>query len=150
MPTNIFARLNLDYNLLIQNFVIPYINKQVSPIGSAIFNMNSVNALSIYKTTSKFSGNSEDFVSRIRSGEFEDKNCTNEIIDSLSLLKSSIQSKSILQMLFTPTISQVFIIMKFKDKILDSAYEGVIKPIILTLPIVDFSEYLYEPPACAA
>jgi nucleoside 2-deoxyribosyltransferase len=56
--------------------------------------------------------------------------CTAEIIKELKVEHAAISTRSILQKTLSPTEPQVFVIMKFGDDELDSAYEGVMKPII--------------------
>jgi hypothetical protein len=126
--------LNLDYDTLVQRVVIPYINNQVSSImmgqERAMFNFASIAYVIIYKTHDRLNEEGFDFNSGNTPPELTDHECTQDIVDQFLLSKSPVQFKSVLQTLFTPTIPQVFVIMKFEDKYLDSAYEGTIKPLI--------------------
>lgn len=124
---------NLDYDELIRTIVIPYINKQVIPAshsnGTVIMNLSTANYLRIFKTGQALTRDEVDIGDQIVTPGFEDNDCTQEIIDQFLLANTPKESKSLLQYLFMPIKSQVFVIMKFKDKAMDSAYEGVIKPI---------------------
>lgn len=68
--------------------------------------------------------------SEFKDDDFEENECTDEIINEVKTEQSVVSSRSFLQKAFAEPEKQVFVIMKFNDKILDSAYEGVIKPII--------------------
>jgi nucleoside 2-deoxyribosyltransferase len=64
----------------------------------------------------------------IDNGKYEE--CTQEILDQYLLERIAPDTRSILQNQFAIEKNQVFIIMKFDEPFLDSAYKGVIKPII--------------------
>jgi hypothetical protein len=125
---------DLDFDSLIQIIVVPYINKQVvsATLGKKrlILNLFIATYISIYKTPDKFDGYSYNDESGSEKPNIAGYDVTNEIVKQFLLTKSPEETKSLLQTLFSPTVPQVFIIMKFKDKLLDSAYDGVIKPII--------------------
>lgn len=61
---------------------------------------------------------------------FEKFNCTSEILNEIKESMVSNESKSLLHKSFLESEDQIFVIMKFGDPILESAYEGVIDPII--------------------
>lgn len=58
---------------------------------------------------------------------------TEEFVEELRLLQSTVPSRSLLEQSLAQPLKQVFVIMKFGDPSLDSAYEGVIKPLGLLL-----------------
>jgi hypothetical protein len=98
---------------------------------TVLVNMRSSITLSIYKTEekvdkSKFIPNS--LGTRI-SAEFMQFDCTAEFVEKVRELQSAPTTRSLLQIAFQPPEQQVFVIMKFGDKHLDSAYCGVIKPL---------------------
>lgn len=135
MSTGYHYWINYAYEDMIRQLIIPYINKQVVPVnyhgGKGICNLGTVSYIQIFKTKESLEEPaSKNLADKFQSGEFKNKECTQEIIDLALFEKSAIDSKSLLQNIFTPTARQVFVIMKFDDKILDSAYEGVIKPTI--------------------
>lgn len=127
-------RTNTDLTTILNDLVIPFINKQVIPTnmegGRAIFNLGLISTIQLFKSEEVIPEESKGVVSILESPEFKNKECTQEIIDLALLDRSSVDSKSLIQTALGPTKKQVFVIMKFKDKVLDSAYEGVIKPII--------------------
>jgi len=134
---------NSDIAQILSDLVVPFINKQVIQTrmneGKAIFNLGTVSTIQLFKSEEAIEEgvNKESILGKLMSPEFKDKECTQEIINSVLLEKSVIDSKSLIQTSFAPTLKQVFVIMQFKNKVLDSAYEGVIKPII--------KKYKYKP-----
>lgn len=124
---------NLDYDTLVQKLVIPFVNRQIIPVnfsrGKALINLGTVNYLRIFKTKEKLPSE-VDLESLLHKPELSIEDCTQEVFDHSLIGKASMNSKSPLQLLLMPVKQQVFVIMKFGDKTLDSAYEEVIKPII--------------------
>lgn len=130
-----FWRVNNDIGTILADLVIPFINKQVVEtrmgVGRAIVNLGMVSTIQLFKSEEAIKEvKDEAIVAILKSPEFKKKECTQEIVDLGLLNKSSVDSKSLIQTALGPTKKQVFVIMKFKDKVLDSAYDGVIKPII--------------------
>lgn len=121
---------------IITKLIIPFVNGQVIVIKqddcNRILNMRNVSMLTIYKTKNK--------IKRTEAGkrpvEFDDKNfeienqCTKELLDEVRGFLGKREIQSLLQKSFISPKPQVFVIMKFGDDNLDSAYEGVIKPIV--------------------
>ena len=129
---------NIELEALLDAVIIPYINKQVVLVnvkgGRGILNLSSVSYVQVYKTEKELPATTEEekqaTIGDIGSGKFKDNECTREIIDRVLQSRKVQDIKSTLQKQFLPTKKQVFVIMKFKDKVLDSAYEGVVKPIV--------------------
>lgn len=120
---------------IIKQLLIPFINGHVVVINHIgcrrILNMKNVTLLTIYKTEDvlpELDGRS--IPSEFDDDDFEENECTDEIINEVKTEQSPSSSRSFLQKAFAEPENQVFVIMKFNDKMLDSAYEGVIKPII--------------------
>ena len=137
---------NLDYDGMVSGVLVPFINKQVVPIafssggvrlGKAILNLASVNSIRIFKTVEPLSDKPIPISQQLISPDFAQNDCTTEIIEQFLVSKSPKESKSLLEKVFLPTKAQVFIIMKFGNKILDSAYEGAMKPIIKNWVVVE-------------
>lgn len=126
------------YDRLIQEILRPFINKQVVPVnyknGKGIFNFGTANYLRVFKTSEPLESMRGD---ELYTDSFQKYECTEEIIEQFLVTNSAVESKSLLQKLFLPTKSQVFTIMQFNDKTLDSAYEGVVKPTV--------KKFKYEP-----
>jgi len=126
---------NSSYDELMNELIIPYINKQIIPVnykkGRGILNLSSVSYIQVYKTNELLDVHSVDeFSVKINSGTLAGFDCTQEIIDIYITGRIKPDIKSTLQNQFSITKKQVFVIMKFDDAVLNSAYEGVIKPIV--------------------
>jgi len=124
---------NFGYEELLQELIIPYINKQVvlvAPYGEnkAIANFGAVSYLKVFKTIKPLYGRKTG--DRLLSRRFRNKECTQEVIEAALLNKSVADSKSLLQLSFMPDKKQVFVIMDFKSKLLNSAYDNSILPVI--------------------
>jgi nucleoside 2-deoxyribosyltransferase len=120
---------------LMADLLIPFINGQIILINrkghKSILNMKNVTHVTVYRTPKKLAkpagiGHPVEF----DTGKIDKFECTAEIVKELKVEHAAASTRSILQKTLTPTEPQVFVIMKFGDNELDSAYEGVIKPII--------------------
>lgn len=126
-----------DKENLIKDLIIPFINGQVilhlsgTSNTKAILNLKTVSELKIFKTESNFIDGKEISAEIIDSEEFEKYDCTEEIINEIKIEHSPSNMSSLLQKTFAISENQAFVIMKFGDKLLDSAYEGVIKPLFI-------------------
>jgi hypothetical protein len=127
---------NRDKDKIIKELLIPFINGQVTVIKRddqrRVLNMKNVTLLTIYKTPERLNLPIKSYgrVSNAVLKSLEENVCTDEIINEVRSDQGVLPSHSILQMAFAPPKNQVFVIMKFGNKELDSAYEGVIKPVI--------------------
>lgn len=102
--------------------------KPIAPkkIGKALLNFGSVNYLRIFKTKNVLDDSQEkEFVTRHTIGT----ECTLELIREIRFDKATKQAKSLMEKLILPPKRQIFVIMKFDDEYLDSAYKGVIRPL---------------------
>jgi nucleoside 2-deoxyribosyltransferase len=118
-----------------ENILIPLFNKQTVLLtyrkSEFIISMSSVCRLYFFKTDFELFGKNEKELSDLfDSPDFIKHNCTKEILNLIKVENSSTQSKSLLEKSFSTIENQVFVIMKFGDEELDSAYEGVIEPCI--------------------
>jgi len=125
---------NYSFDEIINQIVIPFVNKQVIPVTlnnrRGILNLSAVSYLRIYKTKGRVDfESSEDFRIQLRDADFESNDCTQEIIEAAIANRIYPETKSTLQNQFTLTNRQIFVIMNLNDDALDSAYNGVIKPI---------------------
>jgi hypothetical protein len=125
---------NQDYDELLRSLVIPYISSQVRlvdrPYGKVVLNFHIANFLSVFRTDYKLPEGFEKAWGEWSESEFRENDYTEQIIKEALKIKWAAKTKSPLELGFLPTKRQVFIIMKFGDKVLDSAYEGVIKPTV--------------------
>jgi hypothetical protein len=126
---------NYSREEIVSLLVAPFINGQVIEINldghTSLLNMKSVTLLRIYKTAKKLTTPDSLLApSELSEIGFEINDCTREIIQSEKINKSSADARSLLEKNFIPIENQVFIIMRIGDRHLDSAYTGVIKPVI--------------------
>ncbi len=93
--------------------------------------MKSGTLLTVYKTRRKLRRPKPEAVpSEFKDIDFEEHNCTAEVLAESKASIPQRASSSLLQKAFSPPLPQVFVVMKFGDNELDSAYEGVIRPVI--------------------
>jgi hypothetical protein len=126
---------NESEEYILQNLVIPFINGQVINSnygdGKILINMKSAITMSIYKSNEQVDEDKfrpKNGTSEI-ADEFKALDCTSEFIERVKELQSHPAMRSLLEIAFQPPEKQIFVVMKFGNKILDSAYEGVIKPL---------------------
>jgi hypothetical protein len=120
---------------LVVDLVLPLAGKEIRAVSrrgrQALFNFGAITYMTILKTKTK--------LKRPKPGkippEFKDKDfvqendATEEFLDELRLLSASPESRSILQQSIARSLKQIFVIMKFGDPGLDSAYLGAIKAV---------------------
>jgi hypothetical protein len=126
---------NYSKDRTISEFLIPFVNGQIISIGTVegnkLLNLKTVTTISIYRTDFKLEKQPGLIApSELFSPDIHQYNCTDELLNEVKQLQASPELTSLLQKAFTKPEAQVFVIMKFGDKFLDSAYQGVIKPII--------------------
>ena len=120
---------------LVDELISPYVNGQIIPVNLnghiVLLNMKTVKFLKVYKTPEKLvSANPLEIPSEIEKSEFELFECTEDLLDKIRIAHFSRTKKSFLELSFTKPQKQIFVIMKFGDRLMDSAYQGVIKPLI--------------------
>ncbi|NOQ26835.1 MAG: hypothetical protein GQ564_15855 [Bacteroidales bacterium] len=118
-----------------KNILVPLLNNQTVLLNyqniDFIINMSSISRLYLYKTKNRLTERSEKIVDEMFDSDgFIKYNCTKEILEILKIENSTKYSKSLLEKSFSSLEDQVFVIMKFGNEELDSAYEGVIEPCI--------------------
>src|SRR2546423_2897995 len=126
---------NFSKDRVVRELLIPFVNGQVISIEDSgingLLNLKTVTTVAIFKSERKLDeqavGTVPERLFRPNSGL---DNCTDELLNEVKQLQASPKLTSLLQMALTTPDDQVFVIMKFGDKHLDSAYQGVIKPII--------------------
>jgi hypothetical protein len=133
---------NWGEDKIVDELVLPFINGQVIILksGSAsnaqgkLFNMKNATFLRIYRTAEKVQATPEkSIVEQIKDTEFQGNDCTKDILNKVQKSSSSEPTTSLLQKAFKPPKPQVFVVMKFGDEIMDSAYKSVYKPCIKKL-----------------
>ena len=115
---------------IITNVLGPFLRRQIIQLkyneGTDLFNFGTVNYLKIFRT--------EKTLDEAQLEEFREKKaigteCTLELIKEIRFDKATMQAKSLMEKLMLPPKHQIFVIMKFDDEHLDSAYKGVIRPL---------------------
>ena len=120
---------NMSKDKIIHDVLIPFINGQV--IESTyedekyLMNLSSATHFRVFKTKEKITDKQMRKFTNTRKIGIP---CTNEIVKDTHLDIATETAKSFIQKITQPTKKQIFVVMKFKDVELDSAYKCVIKP----------------------
>ena len=119
---------------LIQDVLIPFVSKQVRQLTRegipSLFNYGAATYITLVKTESKLTKGDGTYPKDLGNKAFVEKHCaTKEFVEEMKLLTTSPRTRSLLERAMAPVEKQVFVVMKFGDPELDSAYEGVIKPL---------------------
>lgn len=125
---------NFEKNSIIDKLLLPFINGQITLIssgkGKKLLNLKNVKRLTFYRTRARLVASDEKtIIQQIQEKQFQKYECTEKLIQETKLNLTSPQTYSLLQKSFATPKNQIFVIMKFGDNILDSAYEGVIIPL---------------------
>lgn len=92
----------------------------------ALLNFRTVTYLRIFKTEKSLDAPQiEEFDKKSHIGT----DCTSELIGEIRFDKATVQARSLMERLMLPPKHQMFVIMRFDDPHLDSAYKGVIRPL---------------------
>lgn len=120
---------NYSHDGIIENLIIPFLNKQFwKASGGRLVNLGSCPSITIYSSNDKLpKTESNKIPSKLINGTL--KICTENIVNEARVHVSTSDFKSLLQQALSRPKDQVFIIMKFGDDVLDSAYKEVIKPV---------------------
>src|ERR1043165_703952 len=119
---------------LAKDVVIPFVTKQVVTAArqgiDSLFNFGAAEYVTILKSREKlkrpeFGKTPKELrdVTYVKAHE-----ATDEFLDELRLAGAPTTDRSLIQLALTPPQNTLFVIMKFGDPALDSAYEGVYKP----------------------
>ena len=126
---------NRSHDALVSELLVPMLSKHcvLTPRRGkhSLFNFGAISYATIVKTEAKLKRKEEGKVPvELTDLSFvKEHNATKEFVNEVRLLQSSMPNRSLLQQAIAEPVNQVFVIMKFGDASLDSAYEGVIKPI---------------------
>jgi len=118
---------------LINDLVLPLVGKQIRAVSrrekKALFNFGAVSYMTVVKTREKLKRPGKGKVPPdLKNKQFvQEHDATEEFLDDLKLLSASPESRSLLQQSLAKPLKQIFVIMKFGDPVLDSAYQGAIK-----------------------
>ena len=120
---------------LVADILVPLAGRQVRLLTRsgqpALFNFGAVWYVTILKTSGKLSRSKKGGVPlELRDKVFvAENNATKEFVEEIRLLSSTQESRSLVQTSLETPLTQIFVIMKLGDDLLDSAYEGVIEPL---------------------
>lgn len=122
---------NKTRDSLASDVVIPFVTKQVvtaTRVGvNSLFNLGSADYVTVVKTKAKLTRPAAGKTpSELKDPAFVKSNeATSEFIAELKLGAAPTRERSLMQMALTPPQNTMFVIMKFGDAVLDSAFEGV-------------------------
>ena len=122
---------NRPRDLFLKEVLFPLISKQVVSVHrrgtSWLFNFGSVSYVEIIKSKKKLKRQAPGKIPReLRDQDFLAANsATEEFVDEIKLIQASPQFRSLLQRSLDKPKKQIFVIMKFGDDELDSAYDGI-------------------------
>jgi hypothetical protein len=126
---------NKTREALAADVIIPFVSKQVVTASrkdvTSLFNFGAVNYLTVVKTKEKIS----KAHGQLTPAELADSaflaahEATHEFLDEMRLSSTPAKDRSLIQMALTPPLNSMFVVMKFGDAALDSAFEGVYKPL---------------------
>jgi len=127
---------NQEYDDLLRTIVVPYINKQVRLVnrsyGTVVLNFGAANLLSVFRTSNELQDDFEKVWEKSlwSDGQFKENDCTAQIVEEALSMRWAVRARSPIEKALGITKRQVLVIMKFGDKVLDSAYAGVIVPTV--------------------
>jgi len=119
---------------LVNDLLLPLIDKEIRFANRrgkrVLFNFGSISYMAILGTEVKLarSGPGEPPAELLDSDFIKENSVTEEFVEELKVKSASPESRSVLQQAVGEPLKQIFVVMKFGDRQLDSAYQGVIKP----------------------
>jgi hypothetical protein len=120
---------------IIKNVILPFASQQVSLVTRfgvpSLFNFASASYVTILETEQKLVKDAKKGTPpELTSVEFVQKNeVTKQFTNEVRILASSPGNRSLIQRALLTPKKQIFVNMKYGDAALDSAYEGVMKPV---------------------
>lgn len=120
---------------LVVDLVLPLVGKEIRAVSrrgrQVLFNFGVISYMTIVKTKGKLKRpGSGKAPPQLKNRKFIQTNdATEEFLDELKLLSATPENRSILQQSIARPLKQIFVIMKFGDPDLDSAYQGAIKAV---------------------
>lgn len=126
---------NRNRDELISDLLVPLLSKQIVVTGrrqkKSLFNFGAVSYVTILKTSEKLSRASEGKAPRelLDKAFVKEHTATDDFVNEVRLIQSTPLTRSLLQQALSKPLNQIFVVMQFGDSLLDSAYEGVIKPV---------------------
>ncbi|CUK22715.1 Uncharacterised protein [Achromobacter sp. 2789STDY5608615] len=122
---------NYSADAITEKVVIPFVNGQVILLkGERLFNMKTATFLKVYRTKARLRVKEDkSLVDQMKDPSFVENDCSAEIIGKVQAQGASKGLSSLIQKALQPPKKLVFVVMKFGDETLDSAYEGAYKAV---------------------
>ncbi len=126
---------NRSHDELVDELLVPLLSKHVVSVTrrgkKSLFNFGAVSYITILKTEEKLKRTSPGKIpAQLKDTQFVDEhNVTEEFVNDVRILQSAPATRSLLEQAVSRAKKQLFVVMKFGDALLDSAYDGVIKPL---------------------
>jgi hypothetical protein len=120
---------------LVKDVVVPFISRQVTSVTRnrvpSFFNFGAAQYITIVRTPEKLKLRGEAGVPKeLRDADFVREHCAaKEFTSEINRFAAAPRVKSLLEQAAFAPEKRIFVVMKFGDEELDSAYEGVIKPL---------------------
>lgn len=119
---------------MIEGVVVPFVNGQVIRMktreGLKLFNMKSANLLKLYKTEELIKATEDkSIIDCMKEDAFQQNDCTDELLGEIQGRNADKGLNSLIQKALLPPKPQIFVVMKFGDELLDSAYAGAYKTV---------------------
>lgn len=122
---------NYDKEYIITKVLVPFVHRQVIEAQyrnrPTLLNLSASDTLRIFKSTRQIKDGEIEQIAEYKIPDVGD--CTKELIEEIRLEKAHETAKSLIEKIFAPIKKQIFVIMKFDKRPLDSAYDGVIRPL---------------------
>ena len=125
---------NRTRDSLAKDVVVPFVTKQVVTASrngvASLFNFGAAEYVTIIKSKDKLKrpATGKAPVELSDAAFVKANEATNEFVEELRIAAVPTKDRSLIQLALTPPENKLFVIMKFGDAALDSAYEGVYKP----------------------
>lgn len=124
---------NYSKEKMIDQILVPFVNGQVVMVKRKgrrhLLNMKNVTLLTAYRTPHKLiRPEGRRIPPELKADAIHQYACTDELLAEVKSDRAPQQLGSLLQLALAPPEPVVFVVMRFGDIQLDSAYEGVIRP----------------------
>ncbi|HEY1598680.1 MAG TPA: hypothetical protein VGG64_03715 [Pirellulales bacterium] len=118
---------------IVTTVLVPFLARQVVWLKldsrEMLVNMATMMSVVVYRSESRVAESELRDPGYIKYLPKSAENCTRELMSEIRADISSPRVKSFLELSFAPINDRAFVIMRFRDPELDSAYKGVVKPL---------------------
>lgn len=126
---------NKTRDALASDVIVPFVTKQVVAASrstvKSLFNFGAVNYITVVKTKERLGkASGQTAPAELADSAFLSAHeATHEFLDETRVAAAPARDRSLIQMALTPPQNRMFVVMKFGDAAMDSAFEGVYKPL---------------------